>query len=358
MIFRSIATALCAALLVAACRHDPPVDAALRGATSAEARDGAAETGAPIEPPDTAADAGAAASAAQPQQTQPLAQPSPGVVVERSAVSLFGADGARRWAREVGGDAVEAALGDGFVAVQRAVETPRGERHELVVLDAADGHELAVREVPWIDGNERFFPVATSGDRILTIEAAPGRGGVERVRVVARDARTGSTVWSGADHPVADPLSEITHLVIDPDGADLHVCTPDGFYRRLDAATGVERWSYGVESCHGYARRGDGVVFERQAGPIRPTDAVPLERVTVTGRMVPEVGRARQRTLVVGDRVVRTDASGRFRVTIEARGSIVVRPVVRFGEGVNDIPVVAATGTHHVEIRYYETDER
>ena len=207
------------------------------------------------------------------------------------------------------------ALGDGTLAVVR--------EGEVVRLDGAAGAEAEVL-VP-----RGVHDLAVAGSWIFTIED-PGEDGFRAPRLHGRDLATGQQ-WI-YPRPI-DGSSALTF----GDGV-VHACSPTGTLHAIDRARGTGRWwadtggACGAITVGGVTLvgldRGTDLGFATAA--IDPARRSRAPWATIRGRFRDGIGATgvRGHRVWIGDRVVVTDARGRFsaRVRRGARVSVTLDP--------------------------------
>lgn len=239
-----------------------------------------------------------------------LVETVPSAGAPSELVVLEAASGARRWALSTEAPRwLEASAGRLVVATE----------HELTALVARSGAILG----RW--PTERLERPRFDGRALLAVEAIPARAGHLGAHRLARfDLEPGSAWRSRA--AVADaPSLEHAGLVL--------ATTDSGIVRAFHAETGRPAW----QSAIGLSVRHDGplrvtghhLVATGTRGRLhvfdltRPRPAA--RRVTVRGRVQADTGSVARIAVLVADRWTRTDAVGRFRVTVQTAGPITAR---------------------------------
>jgi hypothetical protein len=162
-----------------------------------------------------------------------------------------------------------------------------------------------------------------------------GGGGA---RVTAFDLATGRTVWEAPTQPFPTSMGHeaiVVTLVGPPDRASLLACGRNGETAVFDRASGAEQWHWSFGACPDDVRAGaDGALLMRDAPTDPPaTDDRESTIAPVATAMAPERavvvahfthnGEPLARTEVqIGSRRGRTDAHGRIRVALSARGTL------------------------------------
>ncbi len=231
--------------------------------------------------------------------------------------------------------------------------------HALDLRDGSEAWRMPLSGVSYggcqlaVAGRQLLLSVA-DGDRL--IDAATGQGGPARVHpisprfpatavlsagvMVRESGPTAIEGWALAEERVAwRRAGAVEWSAAGSDAA--FVCSPGGVLRAIDAASGADRWAWGLAQCREswpYLRPwfvvaqsptvGEVLLLRTARGTValgRAPAPSTSETATIVGRATVN-GRPRAGLVVrVGDAVTRTNAGGTFRATVTLRGGVAVR---------------------------------
>jgi outer membrane protein assembly factor BamB len=196
------------------------------------------------------------------------------------------------------------------------------------VLDTRSGDLL--RRLPG-SGTAAGLPWLVDGRDLFQVRWEPARGAWT---LLATDLATGHRRWAGQPFEfVATP----TMVALSADADAVYGCTPGGRLLAWDRATGAVRWQHGIGRCRGFAAvrdpgddtalvaqdaRGTILVFQRGPAPPGP------RAVEITGTLRVDGAPGAGRQVQIADRVVRTDATGQFRVAVDTPGLVRIEAAV------------------------------